>query len=178
MIVNCAAYQAGVKLADIPLHEVSDYVKWPECFVWVAIRDPEPAELDALKEEFGLHELAVEDARHGHQRPKIEEYGKSLFVVLQIIELQTGEKGSSQLKKGEVAIFAGENYVLSVRNNAEHGFADVRLRAEHEPELLRHGAGYVLYALMDAVVDRYFPVIDSLSEEIENIEEHIFAEQT
>ena len=173
MLVNCVAYQSGVKLADIPLSEVSDYVSRPECFVWVAIRDPEPAELDALQEEFGLHELAVEDARHGHQRPKIEEYGKSLFVVLQVIEME-----GSKLQTGEVAIFAGDNYVLSVRHNAEHGFADVRRRAENEPELLQHGSGYVLYALMDAVVDRYFPVIDALSEEIEDIEEHIFGEQT
>ena len=173
MLVNCVAYQSGVKLAEIPLSAVSDYVSRPECFVWVAIRDPEPAELDALQEEFGLHELAVEDARHGHQRPKIEEYGKSLFVVLQVIEMV-----GPQLQTGEVAIFAGHNYVLSVRHNAEHGFADVRRRAEQEPELLQHGSGYVLYALMDAVVDRYFPVIDALSEEIDDIEEHIFGEQT
>jgi len=171
MLVNCVAYQKGLKLADIRLEEISDYVERPDCFVWVAVRDPSPEELDALQQEFGLHELAVEDARHGHQRPKIEEYGKSLFVVLPIIEVD-----GSKLNTGEVAIFAAENYVLSVRHHAEHGFADVRRRAEEEPELLRHGSAYVLYALLDAVVDRYFPVIDVLSEEIEQVEQRIFAE--
>jgi magnesium transporter len=173
MLVNCVAYQGGVKLADIPLSAISDYVRRPDCFVWVAIRDPEPAELNALQKEFGLHELAVEDARHGHQRPKIDEYEKSLFVVLPIVEL-----ANSGLQTGELAVFAGENYILSVRHHAEHGFADVRRRAEQEPELLRHGSAYVLYALMDTVVDRYFPVIDALSDEIEDIEKSIFADQT
>jgi len=173
MLVNCVVYQNGVRLADIPLSQISNYVAQPNCFVWVAIRDPEAAELDALQEEFGLHELAVEDVRHGQQRPKIEEYGRSLFVVLQIIEFS-----GADLHTGEVAIFAGHNYVLSVRHHAEHGFADVRKRAEEEPELLQYGSAYVLYALMDTVVDRYFPVIDALSQEIEEIEERIFAEQT
>jgi magnesium transporter len=126
--------------------------------------------LDALQEQFGLHELAVEDAHKGHQRPKIEEYGKSLFVVLQMVEME-----GADLCVGEVAIFVGERYVLSVRQRAKRGFTDVRARTEQEPELLRHGSAYVLYALMDAVVDRYSPVVDVLSEEIESIEERIFA---
>jgi len=173
VLVNCVAYQKGVKLADIPLSEISDYVIRPECFVWVAVLDPEPDELRVLQEEFGLHELAVEDASHGHQRPKIDEYGKSLFVVLPVVEMK-----GTELQTGELAVFAGDNYVLSVRHHAEHGFADVRHRAEQDPELLRYGSAYVLYALMDAVVDRYFPVIDALSAEIEEIEKGIFAEQT
>lgn len=173
MLVNCVAYQSGIKLADISQEDISDYVQRPDCFVWVAVRDPAPEELDALQQEFDLHELAVEDARHGHQRPKIEEYGKSLFVVLPVLEWV-----GSELHTGELAIFAGENYILSVRNHAEHGFSGVRHRAEQEPELLRHGSAYVLYALMDTVVDRYFPVIDALSDEIEKIEKTIFAEQS
>ena len=172
MIVNCVAYQNGRKLADIPASEISSYIARPDCFVWVALKDPEPAELQAMRHEFGLHELAVEDAQLGHQRPKIEEYDHALFVVLHLIEHNDGE-----LNVGEVAIFAGANYVLSVRSRAERGFVDVRARCEQEPELLRHGAGYVLYALMDAVVDRYFPVLDAIESAIEDIEEHIFAEQ-
>jgi len=171
VLVNCVAYQGGLKLSDIPLESISDYVQRPDCFVWVAVRDPAPEELAALQQEFGLHELAVEDASRGHQRPKIEEYGRSLFVVLPMIEIKNGE-----LQKGEVAIFAGQNYVLSVRHHAEHGFTDVRNRAEQEPELLRHGSAYVLYALMDTVVDRYFPVIDALADEIEEVEKKIFEE--
>jgi len=142
----------------------------PNCFVWVALRDPDPKALEDMQAEFDLHPLAVEDARHGHQRPKIEEYGGSLFAVLQIIEPVDGE-----LHVGEVNVFAGPNYVLTVRSHAERGFHEVRERCEREPELLRHGSGYVLYALVDAVVDRYFPILDGLESELERIEERIFA---
>ena len=138
--------------------------------MWVALKDPEPAVLADMQEEFDLHELAVEDARHGHERPKIEEYGDSLFAVLHTVEM-----AGLELTVGEVDIFVGRNYVLSVRNRSEHGFANVRARCEREPELLSHGAGFVFYALMDAVVDRYFPVLDALEMELERVEERIFA---
>ena len=117
-----------------------------------------------------MHPLAVEDAQAGHERPKIEEYGDSLFAVLHIVEPHEDE-----LSVGELAIFAGRNYVLSVRNNAEKGFQDVRARSEREPDLLRQGPGYILYALMDAVVDRYFPLLDLLEDELDAIEQRIFA---
>ena len=172
MLINCVAYQNGRKLADISIADISSYIARPDCFVWVGLKDPQPTELNAMRNEFGLHELAVEDAQHGHQRPKIEEYNGSLFVVLHLIELQNDE-----LNVGEMAIFAGTKYVLSVRSRAERGFTDVRARCEREPELLRHGAGYVLYALMDGVVDRYFPVLDSIESAIEDIEELILADQ-
>jgi magnesium transporter len=172
VLINCVAYQNGRRLADIPVDQIHLFVNEPDCFVWVALADPEPAELEVMQKEFALHELAVEDARHGHQRPKIEEYGESLFVVLQMIEPSDGE-----LNIGEVAIFVGKNYVLSVRSRAKRGFTDVRDRCEREPDLLRHGPGYVLYALMDTVVDRYFPVLDGLETELECIEERIFANQ-
>ena len=172
MIINCVAYENGRKLADISADDISTYIARPNCFVWVALKEPDPAELQAMQHEFGLHELALEDARHGHKRPKIDEYNGSLFVVLHLIELNNDD-----LNVGEVAIFAGPKYVLSVRSRAERGLADVRARCEQEPDLLRHGAGYVLYALMDAVVDRYFPVLDSIESAIEDIEELIFADQ-
>ena len=173
MIVNCVAYDRGQKLSDIPLTEVRSQLAKPGCFVWVALKDPEPAELAALQEEFSLHELAIEDAQHGHQRPKIEEYGSSLFIVLHLIE-PVGD----ELQTGEVAIFVGPQYIVSVRRGAQVGFTEVRRRCEQEPELLQHGPAYVLYALMDNVVDRYFPVLDRLSEDIEQIEDRIFAGQT
>jgi magnesium transporter len=170
MVVNCVAYERGKRLADIPLSEIKNYLTRPDCFVWVALKDPEPAELAVLQEEFDLHELAVEDAQHGHQRPKIEEYGPSLFVVLHMVE-----PSGQDLQTGEVAIFIGPQYAISVRRGAQLGFAEVRRRCELEPELLQHGPAYVLYALMDTVVDRYFPVLDTLTEEIEKVEEQIFA---
>jgi magnesium transporter len=173
MIVNCAAYKGGKKVADISFEEIRQYRAQPDCFVWVALKDADPGELETLQEEFDLHELAVEDAHHGHQRPKMDEYGQSLFIVLQIVE-PLGE----ELHAGEVAIFIGPGYVVTVRRDSQHGFADVRKRSELEPELLQHGPAYVLYALMDAVVDRYFPVLDTLTEEIDQIEERIFSGQS
>jgi magnesium transporter len=173
MIVNCVAYQEGTKLSDIPKEAISEYVKRPDCFVWVALKDPTQAELEEMRDEFGLHELAVEDARHGHQRPKIEEYGNSLFAVVQTIEIKEDE-----LQVGELDIFVGPNYILSVRLHSDRGFSEVRARCEREPHLLKHGAAYVFYALMDAVVDRYFPILDALESELEQIEEQIFLRNT
>ena len=86
MLISCVAYENGQKLADIPVEDISEYVKRPDCFVWVALFEPTREELDEMAEEFGLHELAVDDARSGHQRPKLEEYGDSLFAVLQPVE--------------------------------------------------------------------------------------------
>jgi len=169
MLVNCVAYQDGKKLADIQKREVKSYLQQATGFVWVALKDPDPAELAEMQDEFDLHELAVEDAHHGNQRPKIEEYGDSLFTVLHTVEIAGGE-----LSVGEVAVFVGRNYVLSVRQRTERGFQDVRARCEREPDLMRHGAGYVLYALMDAVVDRYVPVLDAVETELEALEEQIF----
>jgi magnesium transporter len=172
MLINCVAYQDGKKLADIAVEDISDYVEKPETFVWVALRDAQPDELAVMQHEFGLHELAVEDASRGHQRPKIEEYGDSLFVVVKTIECQDGE-----VAVGEVDIFVGQNYVLSSRDgSSQHGFQSVRTRAEKEPHMLRLGPAFVLYALMDAVVDRYFPVLDMLETELEKIEEAIFTQ--
>ena len=170
MLVNCAAYQQGRKIADIARSEdISEYLKQPDTFVWVALKDPSPEELEQMRREFGLHNLAVEDALHGHQRPKLEEYGEIVFTVVQIPELRNGE-----LEIAEVDIFAAPNFVLSVRERTEQGFAAVRQRAEAEPHMLKHGAGFVFYALLDNVVDRYFPVVDALETELEKLERSIF----
>jgi magnesium transporter len=170
MLVNCVVYEDGRKLADIDKREIRGYLARPGCFVWVALKDATEAELAEMQEEFDLHPLAVEDAGHGHQRPKLEEYGNSLFVVLNTIEVMGDE-----LRIGELDVFVGRNYVLSVRRGTEHGFQDVRARCEREPELLRNGSGYVLYTLMDTVVDRYFPVLDAVEMELENIEQQLFS---
>ncbi len=169
MLINCVAYQSGVKLADLPVEEISDYLQRPECFVWVALRDAADEELEKMQEEFGLHNLAVEDARHGHQRPKIEEYGDTLFLAMHLVDVVDGG-----MALGEVNVFVGRNFILSIRNRSNQHFLGVRERCQREPDLLRLGAGFVLYALMDAVVDRYFPVIEGLESELETIEEHLF----
>ena len=172
MLLNCVAYEDGQKLADIPVEEISDYMEKPETFVWVALHEASPEELTTMQHEFGLHELAVEDASRGHQRPKIEEYGDSLFVVVKTVECRDGD-----VVLGEVDIFVGQNYVLSSRDGqSTKGFLGVRARAEREPHMLRKGPAFVLYALMDAIVDRYFPVLEMLETELEKIEELIFSQ--
>jgi magnesium transporter len=169
MLINCVAYRDGRKLADIGIEEISRYVSQPDTLVWVALAEPSDAELAKMQQEFGLHELAVEDAQSGHQRPKVEEYGDSLFVVLQTIELEGRE-----LRIGELDVFVGPSYVLSIRTRTRRGFGEVRARCEREPELLKQGSGFVLYALMDSVVDRYFPVLDRFETELEGLEEQMF----
>ncbi|MSO73211.1 MAG: magnesium/cobalt transporter CorA [Rhodospirillaceae bacterium] len=169
MLINCIAYQDGRKLADIPIQDINKYLERPGCFVWVALKDATAEELNEMKAEFHLHELAVEDARSGHQRPKIEEYGDSIFAVMHLIESVDGD-----INIGEIDVFVGHNYVLSVRSRSQQQFGGVRDRCEREPHLLKQGSGFVLYALMDAVVDRYFPIMDDLEAQLEAIEAKIF----
>ncbi len=169
MLLNCVAYRDGVKIAEPTVEKISDYLERTDCFVWVDLNDPTVQELEKMQDEFGLHNLAIEDARHGHQRPKVEEYGDTLFVAMHLLEANGAE-----LSVGEVHIFAGRNFILSIRNRSRLHFAEVRERCEREPDLLKLGSGFVLYALMDAVVDRYFPLIDALELQLEAIEEHLF----
>jgi magnesium transporter len=169
MLIDCAAYQNGVKIAEPSIEDISEYLKQPDCLIWVALRDATDDELDKMQEEFGLHDLAIEDAHHGHQRPKIEEYSDTLFVVMHIVETD-----HSELTVGDISIFVGRNFILSIRNRSNQSFLGVRERCEREPELLNLGSGFVLYALMDAVVDRYFPVIDDLESQLESIKERLF----
>jgi magnesium transporter len=169
MLINCVAYQNGQKLADISVAAISDWLAKPDCFIWVALRDASPAELAQMQQEFDLHPLAIEDALRGHQRPKIEEYGDMVFVVMQLLEMQ-----NDNVQVGEVAVFVGRNFVMSVRRGSQQNFLGVRERCEREPELLRQGAGFVAYALMDTVVDRYFPLVEALEADLEEVEGQIF----
>jgi len=172
MLFNCAVYQDGKKLTDLAPErpeELLSFLERPDCFVWVALRDADAAELEPYRRLFHLHELAVEDASRGQQRPKLEEYGSDLFASMHLVDWVGGD-----LSLGEVAVFVGANYVLSVRRGSKLHFLGVRERCEREPELLVHGPSFVLYALMDAVVDRYFPIVDRLELELDEIEQSIF----
>ena len=196
MLINCVAYRDGRKVADVPTDRIQHWLGEPGCLVWVALRDASDDELARMQREFDLHALAIEDARHGHQRPKIEEYGDVLFIVMQVLEAEAPESPQpaqaaqkararraapdpepvpDDYNIGELAIFVGSNFVLSVRNRSKQDFLGVRTRCEREPQLLRNGAGYVSYALMDAVVDRYFPLLDGIETELDEIESHIFS---
>ncbi len=171
MLINCASYQKGKKIAAIAIEHISDYLAKKDSFVWVALLDPTVEEIAKMQQEFGLHPLAVEDALLGHQRPKIEEYGNSLFAVIQVLKYE------DDISVGELDIFAASDYVLSIRNRTDVQFLGVRERCEQEPELLSQGSGFVLYALIDAVVDRYFPIVEKLEDELEDIEQSLFDER-
>ena len=169
MLINCAAYKQGHKLADITIEEISDYLSQAGVMVWVALKDPSEAELLLMQEEFALHDLAIEDAKKGNQRPKTEEYGDVVFSVAHLLEMDEGK-----ISAGELHIFTGPNFVLSIRRRSNQNFLGVRERCEQEPHLLKYGPAYVLYALIDTVVDGYFDILAQLELSLENIEAEIF----
>lgn len=169
MQIDCAVYEDGFRKADIDVGEMAHWRGRPNCFVWVALKDATAEELAAMQAQFGLHELAIEDAVQGHQRPKIEEYEETLFAVLHLVDCTHGK-----IHRGELAMFIGKDFILTVRRGSEQPFAEVRARTEREPHLLKHGPMYVFYALCDAVVDRYFPLVETLEAELEAIEKAMF----
>ncbi len=177
MLIHCATYENGRKLSDLAPDDIPAFLARsdlaPGAFVWVALLEPEADELSRLADYFDLHELAVEDAVKGLQRPKIDEYGENLFTFLRTVE-PASEGDEHPYRVGEIAIFAGTRYILSVRKSTRTDLSPVRQRCERDPDLLRLGPAFVLYALMDAVVDRYFPVLEHLEGEIEALETMLF----
>lgn len=169
-IVNCAAYSRGRRVAEVELARVHEVLKEPGQFVWIALHEPAEDVLEQVQREFGLHDLAVEDAHHAHQRPKVELYGNSLFVVLRTAQMNA----DGQIDFGETHFFVGENYIVTVRHKSNVSYAAVRANCERSPHLLCKGQGFALYAVMDFIVDQYFPVVSQLEAKLEDIEEQIF----
>ncbi len=171
-IVNCAEYREGKRVGDVELADVSEVLAADRQshFVWIGMLDPSEELLREAQEEFGLHDLAIEDAHAAHQRPKLEEYGNALFIVLRTAQRDPDGK----LVFGETHLFVGPGYVVSVRHGSSTPYTDVRARCETTPHLLKKGPAFVLYAIMDFVVDRYFPVVDDMEEQLEKLEEDIF----
>ena len=171
-IVNCAVYRDGRKISDIDLKDISAELSQSGNFVWIGLHDPQPEMLHAIQHEFGLHELAVEDALHAHQRPKLEAYGTTLFIVM-----RTAQMKEHTIEMGETHLFLGSNFLVTVRHGSTKTYTEVRTRCESTPHLLRKGPGFALYAVMDAIVDQYFPVMDALEEELAELEDKIFQEK-
>lgn len=173
MVVNCAAYTSdGRKLRDITVEEISDVLAGPQTFVWVGLYEPDAAMLLQLQEEFGLHELAIEDAQHAHQRPKIEVYDEVLFCVLHTAQFVAGK-----VEFGETHIFLGKRFLITVRHGASLSYAPARVRCEQEPDLLGLGPSFGLYAIVDYVVDNFMPITDSFQAELRELEQAIFSDQ-
>jgi magnesium transporter len=173
-VVNCIAYEHGKRLGEVDLGAIQDTLKRPETFIWIGLVEPPEWLLRAVQDQFGLHDLAVEDALHGHQRPKLERYDDSLFVVLRTVQLGRETKRADL---GETHIFVGARYIVTVRHGSQLSHKGLRGRCEAAPQLLGHGPAFVLYALMDFVVDQYFPIVDALEDELESLETDIFSER-
>ena len=169
MIVNCVAYAGGCKLPDITLEDIPALRDRPDAFVWLGLREPDEELMARVQTLFGLHELAAEDAHHAHQRPKVEVYGDCLFVVLRTVQMEEG-----RIDFGETHLFVGPRYLVSVRHGASLPYTTVRARCESNPRLLGKGPGFVLYAILDFVVDHYFPILDGLEDTVEDLEERFF----
>ena len=169
-IVNCIAYAEGKRVAELELEEVHNMLHVPGHFVWIGLHEPSEEVLSKVQEEFGLHDLAIEDAHNAHQRPKIEVYGENIFIVLRTA--QTNKANNIEL--GETHFFVGDNFIVTVRHGNNLAYNSVRARCESLPELLSKGQGFALYAVMDFIVDQYFPVVHDLERGLEVIEDKIF----
>ena len=170
-VVNSAAYAGGLRVGEVAIQDISEVLKQPDRFVWIGLHEPDSELLAEVQEEFSLHDLAVEDAARAHQRPKLERYGESLFVVLRTAHL---DRATGELEFGETHLFVGPNYVVSVRHGPSLPYVEVRSRCEANPDLLARGPGFVLYSLMDFIVDQYFPLVEALEDKLEALEDNIF----
>ncbi|HYG89094.1 MAG TPA: magnesium/cobalt transporter CorA [Azospirillum sp.] len=167
-VVASAVYADGRRVANVPVEESGTWAARQGHFAWIGLLEPDEALLRQVQRQFDLHELAIEDALHAHQRPKIEVYGDAAFLVLRTARLQDG-----RIHFGETHVFAGRNYIVTVRHGASASYAPVRARCESAPEQLRRGTDFVLYAIMDYVVDCYFPVLEALEEDVSRLEQHL-----
>jgi magnesium transporter len=175
VIVDCAVYQEGRRLdGSTPVHEAMEACREPGAFTWIGLYEPTEDEFDSIRREFALHELAVEDAIHAHQRPKIEAFGDMVFIVLKTARYVDP---TEVITLGEILIFLGHDYIITVRHGEASDLHGVRLALEEEPALLAHGPGAVLHAIVDRVVDDYVPAIAGLGEDIDEIENQVFSSE-
>ena len=170
-VVNSVAYAGGLRIGEVAIPDISEVLKQPGRFVWIGLHEPDAEVLAEVQQEFSLHDLAVEDAARAHQRPKLERYGDSLFIVLRTAHLDPATGG---IEFGETHLFVGASYVVSVRHGPSLPYVAVRSRCEASPPLLARGPGFVLYALMDFIVDQYFPVVDAYEDKLQALEGAIF----
>ncbi|QOY63492.1 magnesium/cobalt transporter CorA [Lysobacter sp. H21R4] len=172
-VMSCAVYSADGVRTDIDLDSISDALAVEDgSFVWVGLYEPDGRVLNKLQEEFGLHDLAIEDAGNAHQRPKIETYGNSLFIAL-----HTAQNIEGAINFGETHLFVGPRYLMTVRHGASSSYGDARARMEREPDLLRHGPSAALYVVLDMVVDRLLPIVDEFGNALNALETDIFADE-
>ena len=168
-VIDCAAYAGGRRVADVTVDHLQDALARPDQFLWLGLYEPDPSLLRRVQAQLGLHDLAIEDAVNAHQRPKLEIYDQSVFVVLRTAQ----RNPAGRIEFGETHLFIGANYVVTIRHGSLRSHLPVRHRCETTPHLLSKGPGYVLYAVMDFVVDQFLPIVQQIEEEVQNIEEEV-----
>ena len=173
MVINCAAYKGGCRVGDIDLNQAEPVDTGEGRFVWIGLHEPDQALLRMVQKRFGLHDLAIEDAHKAHQRPKLEIYGDSLFLVLRTAQLYDG-----RVVFGETHVFAGRGYVVTVRHGSTTAYTDVRARCESAPKMLAMGESFVVYSVMDFIVDNYFPILHQMEGEVDALEDAVFSRES
>jgi magnesium transporter len=169
-IVASAVYTGGRRVAEIPIEEAGEWSRKPGHVVWIGLHEPGLDLLRQVQKEFGLHDLAIEDALKAHQRPKLEQYGEALFIVARTAQMLNG-----RIAFGETHLFVGHGYVVSVRHGASTSYTPVRERCEAAPKALSEGEDFILYAILDFIVDNYMPVIETIQAEVEEIEDGVLS---
>lgn len=160
-VVAARLYRDGVPVGDVDIACSGRQPLGPGEFVWIGLHDPEAQELATVGNCFGLHPLALEDARKGMQLPKVEQYGDQLFLILRTAHL-VGEK----ISYGETSVFIGPGFIVTVRHGSARAHSELRARLESAPDTLRNGPDYVLHSIMDFIVDGYFPIVEGLEEQV------------
>jgi magnesium transporter len=175
MIVDCAIYEEGRRRdGHVDLEHAYDIRHEPGKFVWIGLYEPTEEEFASLRHEFNLHPLAVEDAIHAHQRPKLEVYEDMVFIVLKTARYVDP---TEVIELGELLVFLGDDYIVTVRHGEASSLTPVREALEEDPGHLRHGPGAVLHAILDRVVDDYGPAIQGLETDIDEVEDELFSGQ-
>lgn len=167
-VVNAAVYCKGVRVADIDVDSAGEWAKRPDHVVWIGLHEPNIALLERIQSQFNLHPLAIEDAALPHQFPKMDEFEDSLFIVA-----RTAQMEENRIVFGETHLFVGEGYVVSVRHGPSRSYASVRERCENVSHRFSEGEDFIVYAILDFIVDNYQPVLDSINDRVEDIEDHV-----
>ncbi|GLZ35811.1 magnesium transport protein CorA [Lentzea sp. NBRC 105346] len=179
-VVDCAVYIDGKRLPGRWTHTdaVKEVRKRKDGFVWIGLHEPDGEQIQGIADTFGLHELAVEDAVHAHQRPKLERYDNTLFMVFKTVRYVTNESPDTAneiVESGEIMVFLGKEFVITVRHGNHSGLSKLRHEMEDDAERLQVGPAAVLHAIADHVVDNYLDVTEHIENDIDQMEERIFA---
>lgn len=171
-LIAATVYHEGRRVADIGIDEGGDWAAKDGHVVWIGLLEPSEAELRVVQQQFCLNDLAIEDASEAHQRPKLQRYGESLFVVA-----RTAEMIDERIQFGETHLFVGKGFVVSVRHGPSASYKKVRTHCESSPGSLKRGESYIVYAILDFIVDNYLGVLERVQEEAEELENDLLAER-